>query len=136
VSPGQSQKRPLGDRREQLAHLGREVLETVTEEMRRRERHGEVAGQDAVAVPHEVRYAGGVHGPRLAEAARGEHVLDRWPRTGAVPWPARSVEPRYFATSARISACGTGGGPGLGGTARPFTVWTTSATDPPGSSRS
>ena len=62
------------------------------------------------------------------------------PRSGgAVPGDARPacrVAPRYFSTSALISSCGMAGTPGSGGRGRPVTVWTISASPPPGSSMS
>lgn len=58
-----------------------------------------------------------------------------WFRIGAVPCPARRVDPRYFSTSALISAWGTGGPAGRG-SGRPSFVWTIRARTPPGSSMS
>ncbi|HEU5389652.1 MAG TPA: hypothetical protein VFV73_27515 [Streptosporangiaceae bacterium] len=69
-------------------------------------------------------------------AAKSSRRSPNSARCGAVPWPARRVDPRYFRTSALISSCGIAGTPGPGGRGRPVTVWTISASAPPGSSMS
>ena len=61
---------------QQLSHLAGEFFDTVAEQMRRGIRHGEVTGQHALDVSHEVRDARGEDHPWRAEPGTGKGVLE------------------------------------------------------------
>ena len=123
MSPGQSQKTPS---------------ETVTSATAARRRRSPRPGHRTGAAPR--RRTRSSRTTRFRYPARGRdrgrrsrvayrtgceqgRLRREWARTGAMPRPARLVDPRYSSTSASISACGMGGRPGLGGAGRPSTVW-------------